>query len=154
MTKQSAHRTREEKLPEKPPCVVDFGSSGSCVLFGLLSWPGSGGLVHVYGLERAGAGDRPTQKKLCDLLGRASFLRLTAGGSTMFTTIRKYKVQHGSGKELAQRVQDSLVPLLRQLPGFRGHHICSMAAQMCSSASECLITWTKRLPPTRSRQTE
>jgi heme-degrading monooxygenase HmoA len=37
----------------------------------------------------------------------------------MFTIIRKFTVRHGSVEELARRVQDSFVPLLRELPGFR-----------------------------------
>jgi heme-degrading monooxygenase HmoA len=41
----------------------------------------------------------------------------------MFTTIRKYHVKHGSTKELARRLQDGLVPLLRQMPGFKGYYL-------------------------------
>jgi heme-degrading monooxygenase HmoA len=41
----------------------------------------------------------------------------------MFITIRKYRVKHGSSEELARRVQDGLVVLLRQMPGFRGYYL-------------------------------
>jgi hypothetical protein len=41
----------------------------------------------------------------------------------MFTSIRKYQVRRGTVEELARRVQDSFVPLLRQMPGFRGYYL-------------------------------
>ncbi|HME25614.1 MAG TPA: antibiotic biosynthesis monooxygenase [Acetobacteraceae bacterium] len=37
----------------------------------------------------------------------------------MFTIIRKFSLTRGSVGEVARRVQDSFVPLLRDLPGFR-----------------------------------
>ena len=46
------------------------------------------------------------------------------GGRNMFTIIRKFTIRHGSMKEeLTRRVQDSFVPLLRELPGFRGYYL-------------------------------
>lgn len=41
----------------------------------------------------------------------------------MFISIRKYKVTRGSAKELARRVQDGFVPLVRQLQGFKGYYL-------------------------------
>lgn len=41
----------------------------------------------------------------------------------MFTSIRKYQVRRGSAAELARRVQDGFVPLLRQMQGFRGYYL-------------------------------
>jgi heme-degrading monooxygenase HmoA len=41
----------------------------------------------------------------------------------MFTTIRKYTVRRGSAKDLARRVQEGLVPLMRQMQGFRGYYL-------------------------------
>ena len=41
----------------------------------------------------------------------------------MFTSIRKYKVRRGMAAELAQRVQDGLVPLMRRIPGFRAYYL-------------------------------
>ena len=41
----------------------------------------------------------------------------------MFTTIRKYKVRKGSVEQLAQRVREGFVPLVRQMPGFRGYYL-------------------------------
>jgi hypothetical protein len=41
----------------------------------------------------------------------------------MFTSIRKYRVRRGSAAELARRVQDGFVPLVRQLEGFRGYYL-------------------------------
>jgi hypothetical protein len=43
---------------------------------------------------------------------------LTTGAGTMFTIIRKFTLTPGSAAEVARRVQDSFVPLLRELPGF------------------------------------
>ena len=41
----------------------------------------------------------------------------------MFASVRKYKVRRGSVPELAQRVQDSFVPLMRQVQGFRAYYL-------------------------------
>ena len=41
----------------------------------------------------------------------------------MFTSIRKYNVRRGSAEELARRVQEGFVPLLRQMPGFRSYYL-------------------------------
>jgi hypothetical protein len=41
----------------------------------------------------------------------------------MFTSIRKYNVRHGSAEELARRVQESFLPLMRQVQGFRGYYL-------------------------------
>src|ERR1700733_7995830 len=41
----------------------------------------------------------------------------------MFISIRKYKVTRGSANELARRVQDGFVPLVRQLKGFKGYYL-------------------------------
>ena len=41
----------------------------------------------------------------------------------IFTSIRKYKVRRGSAEELARRVRESFVPLIRQMQGFRGYYL-------------------------------
>ncbi|WP_158931173.1 antibiotic biosynthesis monooxygenase family protein [Acidisphaera sp. S103] len=41
----------------------------------------------------------------------------------MFTSIRKYSVRRGSAEELARRVQESFVPLIRQMPGFQSYYL-------------------------------
>jgi heme-degrading monooxygenase HmoA len=41
----------------------------------------------------------------------------------MFTSIRKYSVRRGSAEELARRVRESFVPLLRQMQGFRSYYL-------------------------------
>ena len=41
----------------------------------------------------------------------------------MFTSIRKYTVRRGSAEELAQRVREGFVPLMRQVEGFRGYYL-------------------------------
>ena len=40
----------------------------------------------------------------------------------MFTTVRKYRVRQGSVQELAQRVGEGFVPLVRQMRGFKGYY--------------------------------
>jgi heme-degrading monooxygenase HmoA len=41
----------------------------------------------------------------------------------MFTSIRKYTVKRGSAEELARRVRDGFVPLIRQMRGFKGNYL-------------------------------
>jgi heme-degrading monooxygenase HmoA len=50
-------------------------------------------------------------------------VRLTGRYKKMFTSIRKYTVKRGSVTELAQRVQESFVPLIRQMQGFKGYYL-------------------------------
>lgn len=64
----------------------------------------------------------------------------------MFASIRKYKVRRGSAEELARRVQDGFVPLLRQVPGFRGYYLLDggpdvlITISMFDSADEALAS--------------
>lgn len=41
----------------------------------------------------------------------------------MFTSIRKYKVRRGAAAELARRVQEGFVPLMRQMQGFKAYYL-------------------------------
>ena len=41
----------------------------------------------------------------------------------MFTSIRKYNVRRGSADELARRVREGFVPIVRQMEGFRGYYL-------------------------------
>jgi heme-degrading monooxygenase HmoA len=41
----------------------------------------------------------------------------------MFTSIRKYNVRRGSAEELARRVQEGFLPLLREMQGFRSYYL-------------------------------
>lgn len=41
----------------------------------------------------------------------------------MFASVRKYTVRRGSAPELARRVQDSFVPLVQQMQGFRAYYL-------------------------------
>jgi hypothetical protein len=41
----------------------------------------------------------------------------------MFASIRKYSVRRGSAEELARRVQEGLVPLMRRAQGVRGYYL-------------------------------
>jgi heme-degrading monooxygenase HmoA len=55
--------------------------------------------------------------------GRGDPARLSVTGNNMFTSIRKYRVRHGSAEELARRVQEGFLPLLRQMPGLRSYYL-------------------------------
>ena len=44
-------------------------------------------------------------------------------GGNMFTIVRKFRLTRGSADEVARRVQESFVPLLRKLPGFRDYYL-------------------------------
>jgi heme-degrading monooxygenase HmoA len=44
-------------------------------------------------------------------------------GRNMFTSIRKYTVKRGSAEELARRVREGFVPLIRQMRGFKGYYL-------------------------------
>jgi heme-degrading monooxygenase HmoA len=41
----------------------------------------------------------------------------------MFISIRRYNVRRGSAEELARRVRETFVPLMRQMEGFRGYYL-------------------------------
>jgi heme-degrading monooxygenase HmoA len=41
----------------------------------------------------------------------------------MFTCIRKYAVRRGMADELARRVDEGFVPLMRQMQGFKGYYL-------------------------------
>ena len=41
----------------------------------------------------------------------------------MFSAIRKYTVKQGTVEELIRRVQDGFVPIVRNMPGFRGYYL-------------------------------
>ena len=64
----------------------------------------------------------------------------------MFTSIRKYTVKRGSAPELAQRVQEGFVPLVRQIQGFRGYYLLDggpdvlITISMFDSADEALAS--------------
>ena len=64
----------------------------------------------------------------------------------MFTSIRKYTVRRGSATELARRVQDGFVPLVRQIQGFRGYYLLDggpdvlITISMFDSADEALAS--------------
>ena len=41
----------------------------------------------------------------------------------MFTIVRKFRLTRGTAEEVARRVRESFVPLLRGLPGFREYYL-------------------------------
>src|SRR3954463_1942736 len=64
----------------------------------------------------------------------------------MFTSIRKYRVRRGSAEELARRVQEGFVPLMRQIQGFKGYYLLDggrdvlITISMFDSADEALLS--------------
>ena len=41
----------------------------------------------------------------------------------MFSAIRRYTVKQGTVEELTRRVQEGFVPIVRNMPGFRGYYL-------------------------------
>jgi hypothetical protein len=68
------------------------------------------------------------------------------GGRTMFTIIRKFALTRGAIEEVTRRVQDSFVPLLRALPGFREYYLMEggpdvlISIRVFDSADEALAS--------------
>ncbi len=64
----------------------------------------------------------------------------------MFTSIRRYQVRRGAAQELARRVQESFVPLMREMQGFRGYYLLDggrdvlISISMFDSADEALAS--------------
>jgi heme-degrading monooxygenase HmoA len=64
----------------------------------------------------------------------------------MFIAVRKYRVRRGATAEWAQRVQDGFVPLMRELPGYRGYYLLEggpdvvIAISMFDSPDEALMS--------------
>ena len=54
---------------------------------------------------------------------RSSSCEADREGRTMFTSIRKYNVRRGSAEEIARRVREGFVPLIRQMRGFKGYYL-------------------------------
>ena len=51
----------------------------------------------------------------------------------MFTIVRKFTLTRGSASEVARRVRDSFVPLLREQPGFRAYYLLDGAPDVLVS---------------------
>lgn len=60
---------------------------------------------------------------LCIANYRINAVRVLTVRAAVFIAIRKYKVQRGMGPELAERVRQGFLPLVRQMRGFRGYHL-------------------------------
>jgi heme-degrading monooxygenase HmoA len=64
----------------------------------------------------------------------------------MFISIRKYKVTRGSAEDLARRVREGFVPLVRQIAGFKGYYLLNggpdvlITISMFDSADEALAS--------------
>ena len=73
----------------------------------------------------------------------------------MFTIIRKFRLTRGSAEEVSRRGAGSFVPLLQELPGFRGYYLLEsgpdvlISIRLFDSADEALAsneiaaTWLK-----------
>jgi heme-degrading monooxygenase HmoA len=67
----------------------------------------------------------------------------------MVTSIRKHRVKPGSMDELARRVQESFVPIVRQMPGFLAYYLLDggpdtlITISMFDSADEAIASNTK-----------
>jgi heme-degrading monooxygenase HmoA len=78
----------------------------------------------------------------------------------MFTSVRKYSVRHGSAEEFARRVQESFVPLLQSMPGFRGYYLLDggpdvlITISMFDSVDEAVASNEKAANWTRNRVLE
>jgi hypothetical protein len=64
----------------------------------------------------------------------------------MFTIVRKFKLTRESVDEVARRVQESFVPLLRKQPGFRDYYLLEggpdvlISIRVFDSADEALAS--------------
>jgi Antibiotic biosynthesis monooxygenase len=64
----------------------------------------------------------------------------------MFTIIRKFRLTRGSAAEISRRVRESFVPLLQELPGFRGYYLLEggpdvlISVRVFDSADEALAS--------------
>ena len=68
------------------------------------------------------------------------------GREVMFTIIRKFRLTRGSAAEISRRVRESFVPLLQELPGFRGYYLLEggpdvlISVRVFDSADEALAS--------------
>ena len=64
----------------------------------------------------------------------------------MFTSIRNYDVRRGSADELARRVREGFVPIMREMEGFRGYYLLDggrdvlITISMFDSANAALVS--------------
>jgi hypothetical protein len=57
----------------------------------------------------------------------------------MFASIRKYRVKRGVVEEFARRVQAGFVPLMREIPGFKGYYLLDGGPDLLNGGSEDLL---------------
>jgi len=64
----------------------------------------------------------------------------------MFTIIRKFRLTRGSAVEVSRRVREGFVPLLQEMPGFRGYYLLEsgpdvlISIRVFDSADEALAS--------------
>jgi heme-degrading monooxygenase HmoA len=54
---------------------------------------------------------------------------------TMFSSIRRYTVKQGTVEELTRRVQEGFVPIVRNMPGFRGYYLVNGGPEVLIAVS-------------------
>jgi len=69
----------------------------------------------------------------------------------MFSAIRRYTVKQGTVEELIHRVQEGFVPIVRNMPGFRGYYLVNGGPEVLIAIAY-LTTRMERLPPTSKRR--
>jgi antibiotic biosynthesis monooxygenase len=86
------------------------------------------------------------------ILGSASQgYRVVRRTTTMFSAIRRYTVKQGTVEELIHRVQEGFVPIVRNMPGFRGYYLVNGGPEVLIAIAY-LTTRMERLPPTSKRR--
>lgn len=64
----------------------------------------------------------------------------------MFAIVRKFTLRRGAAPEIIRRVKESFVPLIRELPGFRGYYLFGagrdtvVSIRLFDSADEALAS--------------
>jgi heme-degrading monooxygenase HmoA len=64
----------------------------------------------------------------------------------MFIAVRKYRLHRGAAAEWTRRVQEGFVPLMREMPGFRGYYLLDggpnvvIAISVFDSADEAVMS--------------
>jgi len=119
-------RTPEAKLAKFPPCGGSFAFLGPSLL-----------LIAVGVVSSSAPCYRsPAQPEW----------RQGANGGIVFTIVRRFKLARGSAAEIARRVNESFVPLLQKLPGFREYYLLEggpdvlVSIRVFDSADEALAS--------------
>ena len=78
--------------------------------------------------------------------GEANPVRLTTGRGSCSPASESTEVRHGSADELARRVREGFVPIMREMEGFRGYYLLDggpdvlITISMFDSADAALVS--------------